>query len=163
MAVTALEVLVPALASIITAAGTILTFRWQEETKRKKDERENQITIWNKVDEIVDERVAEIRADRDEVKAQLKTGEKERRRLAEEQSKLKEGNAILKSQISEIQLHREQAINRMRQEVNVLADKKAVLTAENAELRTQVEFLTEENKRLRQQISCSDDVQQQPY
>src|SRR6478672_7735201 len=130
MAVTPLEVIVPALASIITATGTIFTLRWQEETKRKQHERENQITIWNKVDEIVDERVAEIRADRDEVKAQLKEGERERRRLAEDQAKLKEANAILKSQISEIQLHREQAINRMRQELGSLNEKNTILLAE---------------------------------
>lgn len=160
MAVTPLEVVVPALASIITAAGTIFTFRWQEETKRKKDERENQITLIHKVDELVDERMAESRADRNEMKAQLRQAEKERRKLAEEQANFKQENAILKSQISEIQLHREQAINRMRQEVNSLFNKNAILTAENAELRTQVEFLTEENKRLRQQINCSDDVQQ---
>nr|WP_290226319.1 hypothetical protein [Trichocoleus desertorum] len=164
MAVTPLEVVVPALAGIITAGGTILTFRWQEETKRKKDERENQVTLINKVDELVDERMAESRADRNEMKTQLRQAEKERRKLAEEQATLKEANAILKSQISEIQLHREQAINRMRQEVNVLFDKKTVLTAENAELRTQLESLAEENSRLRQQINCSsEDVQQQPH
>ena len=158
MAVSALEVVVPALAGIISAAGTILTIRWQEETKRKKDERENQITIWNKVDEIVDERVDEIRADRDEMKLQLRQGEKERKRLAEDQAKLKEGNAILKSQISEIQLHREQAINRMRHEVNSLVEKHTILLAEKAELQIQVDLLRQEAQELRQQL-C--DVQQQ--
>jgi|GEM_PF-5120324 len=159
MAVTPLEVIVPALASIITATGTIFTLRWQEETKRKQHERENQITIWNKVDEIVDERVAEIRADRDEVKAQLKEGERERRRLAEDQAKLKEANAILKSQISEIQLHREQAINRMRQELGSLHEKNTILLAEKAELQTQLGLLRQENQELRQELN----VQQQPH
>jgi chromosome segregation ATPase len=153
MAVTPLEVIVPALASIITATGTIFTLRWQEETKRKQHERENQITIWNKVDEIVDERVAEIRADRDEVKAQLKEGERERRRLAEDQAKLKEANAILKSQISEIQLHREQAINRMRQELGSLHEKNTILLAEKVELQTQLGLLRQENQELRQELN----------
>jgi chromosome segregation ATPase len=158
MAVTALEVILPAVSSIITAAGTIITLRWQEETKRKQHERENQITMLDKVDELVDERLAESRADRAEMKGQLRQAEKERKRLAEEQISLKEANAVLRSQISEIQLHREQAINRMRQELNALGDKNTVLLAQNVELETQLTALQRENQQLRQQLA---DVRQQ--
>jgi FtsZ-binding cell division protein ZapB len=159
MAVTALEVVVPALASIITASGTILTFRWQEESKRKKDERENQITLWNKVDEIVDERVRELREDRDRIKKEADQAYQDRNRLSTEVLQMQREIAILKSKQQESELHKQQAMTRMRHEVGVFSSRNTALTAENSELKTQVEFLLQESKQLRQQLS---DVQQCP-
>lgn len=143
--------LIPALAGIIGAIGTILIARWTQQGQQK-------VFLTEKVDEIVDERVAELRADRDAVRAELRVGEEERQRLFEGQFKLREANAILKSKITEIQLHREQAINRMRRELSAFQDKNTALFAKNAEMEAQIQFLQQENQKLRQQIH---DVQQQ--
>lgn len=160
MALSALEVVAPVAASVITALGTIVTFRWQEETKRKQHDRDTQLLLWQKVDEVVDERVAEIRKDRDEVKKQLRKGQEERERLFSEQSGLKESNAILKSTISDLQLQREQAINRMRRELNSALEKNTVLFARNADLEAQILMLQQENALLLQELS---NVQQREH
>lgn len=159
MAVTPIEVIAPVAASIITAVGTILTFRWQEESKRKKDERDNQMNIWKMVDEVVDERVAELRADRDQQKKEAEEAKKERNQIASELFGLHREVAVLKAENEEIKLHRTQAINRMREELNEFGRRNMALTAENAELKTQLDFLHKENQELKQQLAH---VQQQP-
>lgn len=134
---TVLVTLISAGAAIIGAIGTILIARWQHEGNQR-------VFMTQKIDEIVDERVAEMRADRDEFKKQLQVGEEERRRLFQNQSSLREANALLKSKINEIQLQREQAINRMRRELNHALEKNTVLFAKNAELETQISLLQTE-------------------
>jgi chromosome segregation ATPase len=159
MAVSTIEVVAPVAASVITAFGTILTFRWQEESKRKKDDRENQLTIWSKVDEIVDERVKELRSDRDQLKKEAEEAKKERNQVSSELYALQREVAVLKSENEEIKLHRTQSINRMRQELNEFGRRNTALTAENAEMKTQLDFLHRENQELKQQLAH---VQQQP-
>ncbi len=141
--------LIPALSGIIGAVGTIIIARWQHQGQQQQHQNQQQIFLTQKIDEIVDERVAEIRADRDEVKQQLRRADKERQRLFDEQMGLKESNAILKAKMNEIQLHREQAINRMRAEVAEYNKKNTLLMAKNIELEAQLALLRQENERLK--------------
>lgn len=136
----------PAASGIIAAIGTILIARWTQEGQQK-------VFLTEKVDEIVDERVAELKADRDAIKTELKLAEQERHKLFSEQGKLRESNALLRSKISEIQLHREQAINRMRRELSASIQKNTVLLAKCSELETQLNLSMQENQQLRQQIN----------
>lgn len=161
--------LIPALSGIIAAVGTIVIAGWQHKGQQQQQQNQQQVFLTQKIDEIVDERVAEIRADRDEVKAQLRRADKERQRLFDEQMALKESNAILKAKMNEIQLHREQAINRMRAEVAEFSKKNTLLMAKNIELESQLALIRQENEKLKcafdelpcqSQTQLPDDLQQ---
>jgi len=160
------EVIAGAAAGIITALGTVIVARWQEESKRQSEAGKNKLDLLAKVDEMVDERVAELRADRDQLKSEAEearrdreAAKKERNQIADELFTMQREIAVLKAENEEVKLHRTQAINRMREELNEFNRRNMALTGENAELKTQVSFLMEENKQLRQQIN---DLQQCP-
>ena len=160
------EVVAGAAAGIVGAFGTIVIARWQEDTKRQSEAGKNKLDLMAKLDEMVDERVAEIRADRDQLKREVEEAKKDREQAKKERNQIGEELfamhreiAVLKAENEEIKLHRTQALNRMRDEVNEFNRRNMALTGENAELKTQVSFLMEENKQLRQQIN---DLQQCP-
>lgn len=144
--------LIPALGGIIGAVGTIMIARWQQKGQ-------SQVFLTQKVDEIIDERVSEMKADRDNFKTQLEQAWQERNQLSVEQMKMRETVASLKTKIQDIELHRAQALTRMRHEVNAIGRKNTVLLAKNAELETQLNLLQQENQQLRQQIN---ELQQRP-
>lgn len=126
-----LTALIASSAAIVSAVGTILVSRQQEKHKQ-------QVFLTEKVDEIIDERVSELRADRDRLKIEADHGWQERNRLSLEVLALQQEMAVLKTKLHEIELHRAQAITRMRHEVRIYSERYMVLLTENAELRTKL-------------------------
>lgn len=123
-----LNTLAPVLSGIIGAIGAILIARWQEEGK-------SQVFLTEKVDEIVDERVSELRAERDQLRAEMQQAWQERNQLSLQLLSLREEIAVLRNKQKELELHRQQAITRMRHEIKAYSERYLILLTENTELR----------------------------
>lgn len=125
------DLLWPALAGIISAVGTIFIAKWQEEGK-------NQIFMTQKVDEIVDERVSELKTERDRLQAEIERFYEIREKLTEQLIQNRERIKSLENNYHELQLQRNQAITRMRHEIGEYGKRYTTLLAENTQLRIQL-------------------------
>lgn len=121
----------PALAGIISAVGTIVIARWQEQGK-------NQVFMTQKVDEIVDERVSELKAERDRLQAEIERFYEIREKLTEQLIQNRERIKSLENNYHELQLQRNQAMTRMRHEITEYGRRYTILLTENTQFRLQL-------------------------